>query len=296
MNFLFDTQVNHFLQSFQTPFITVLMLVVSLFGSQPFLMLAAGFIFFRVGWKKEFVFAQMILWSFIVTDFLKELLYLPRPLQVDPSLLSFNEYLPRFLFESVADNPGFPSGHVCSTVVFWGAVRLRFPGRFQKIVGITLTVLMPLSRMYLGRHFLGDVIGGFLLGILILLAASAPLIQSQRDPLFLKDYKNKMFAGYFLLPLLLNVIPFFPASELGRLFGFNTAILCLLSFDFFKNSVLGITQFLTATVVFVLLNVALPNWNFFLNRWIHFFTAAILMCCALLAAGFTGRFSKKVGI
>ena len=126
MNFLFDTKFNHFLQSFQNPVLTVFMLVVSLFGSQPFLMLAAGLIFFRVGWKRGFVFIQMVLWAFILTDFLKELLYLPRPIRVDPSLLTFNEYLPNWLLESVADNPGFPSGHVCSTVVFWGAVLLIF--------------------------------------------------------------------------------------------------------------------------------------------------------------------------
>jgi membrane-associated phospholipid phosphatase len=296
MNFLFDTQVNHFLQSFQTPSLTILMLAVSMFGSQPFLMLATAFIFFRVGWKKGFLFAQMLLWSFIVTDFFKELLYLPRPIQVDPSLLTFNEYLPRFVFESVGDNPGFPSGHVCSTVVFWGGVRLILPGRWQKIVGIALIVLMPFSRMYLGRHFLGDVIGGLLFGTLILLATFAPLIQSQRNQLFLQNYKTTMFIGYLLLPLILNTIPFFPASELGTLFGFNAAIFCFLSFDFFKNSASRITQFLTAILVFVLVNVALTKWNFILNRWIHFFTAAIPIYVALIVALITGKFSKRVGI
>ena len=145
MNFLFDTKLNHFLQSFQNPFLTFLMLGISLFGSPPFLMLAAGFIFFRVGWKRAFVFVQMVLWSFILTDFLKELLYLPRPIQIDPTLSSFNEYLPRWLVESIADNPGFPSGHVCSTLVFWGGVLMIFPGRFQKISAAAFVFLMPLS-------------------------------------------------------------------------------------------------------------------------------------------------------
>src|SRR5262245_9968168 len=124
MNFLFDPKLNHYLQSFQNPLLTAFMLTVSLFGSKPFLMLGAGFIFFRIGWNRSFVLIQMFFWSFILTDFLKGLLYLPRPIQVDPSLLTFNEYLPVWLVESLADNPGFPSGHVCSTVVFWGAVLL----------------------------------------------------------------------------------------------------------------------------------------------------------------------------
>jgi membrane-associated phospholipid phosphatase len=296
MNFLFDTKLNHFLQSFPNPVLTVFMLGVSVFGSQPFLMLAAGFIFFRVGWKRGFVFVQIVLWSFILTDFLKELLYLPRPVHVDPSLLTFNEFLPTWLLESIADNPGFPSGHVCSTVVFWGAVLMSFPGRFQKILAVALIILMPFSRMYLGRHFLGDVLGGLLLGLLILLAGSIPLIRSQRDPMFLKNHKSILFAGYLVLLLLLNVISLFHSTELGQLFGFNIAIFCILFFDFFKRSLIGQTQFMVAVLIFVLIQVVFLNLNFVSNRWIHFVIAAIPTTCAILGASIFGKFSNRVGI
>jgi len=296
MNFLFDTKLNHFLQSFQNPVLTVFMLAVSVFGSQPFLMLAAGFIFFRVGWKRGFVLIQMVLWSFILTDFLKELLYLPRPIHVDPSLLTFNEFLPNWLVESIADNPGFPSGHVCSTVVFWGAVLMMFPRRFQKISAVVLIFLMPFSRMYLARHFLGDVLGGFLLGLLILLAGSIPLIRSQRDPLFLKNHKSILFTGYLLVPLLLNVISFFHSTELGQLFGFNIAIFCIMYFDFFKRTLSGQTQFMVAILIFVLIQVALLNLYFVPNRWIHFVIAAIPVTCAILGASLSRKFSNRVGI
>lgn len=296
MNFLFDTKLNHFLQSFQNPVLTVFMLAISVFGSQPFLMLAAGFIFFRVGLKRGFVLIQMVLWSFILTDFLKELLYLPRPIQVDPTLLTFNEFLPNWLVESLADNPGFPSGHVCSTVVFWGAVLMISPGRFQKISAVAIIILMPFSRMYLGRHFLGDVLGGFLLGLLILLAGSIPLNRSQRDPLFLKNHKSILFAGYLLLPVLLNVISFFYSTELGQLFGFNIAIFCILFFDFFKRPLAGQTQFMIAVLIFVLIQVAFLNLNFVSNRWIHFVIAAIPITCAILGASIVGKFSNRVGI
>lgn len=272
------------------------MLAVSLFGSQPFLMLAAGFIFFQIGWKKAFVLIQMVFWSFILTDFLKELLYLPRPIQVDPSLLTFNEYLPDWLVESLADNPGFPSGHVCSTVVFWGAVLVSFPGRFQKISAVVLIILMPLSRMYLGRHFLGDVLGGFLLGLLILLGGSVLLLRSQRDPLFFNSRKSVLFAGYLLLPLLLNTVTFFPSTELGQLFGLNIALFYLLYSESSNARSSGLTQFLLAILIFACLNLALLNLHFLPNRWIHFLIAAIPMTCAILGAGISGKFSKRVGI
>jgi membrane-associated phospholipid phosphatase len=297
MNVLFDPKLNHFLQSFQTPFLTVLMLAVSLFGSQQFLMLAGGFMFFRAGWNRGFVFVQMLLLSFIFTDFLKEFLHLPRPIQVDPTLESFNEYLPRALVESVADNPGFPSGHVCSTVVFWGSLLIIYPGRLQKIIGITLIGLMSISRMYLGRHFLGDVLGGFFLGSLILLAAFATLIRSHQDPSFPNNKNSAQFIGYLLLPLVLNFLPYFPPGELGELFGFNIAIYYLLSLRFFEtSSSSGITKFLIAVLVFVLFNVVLSKLHIYPNQWVHFFIAAIPMCFAVLAAEISGKVRPRVGI
>jgi membrane-associated phospholipid phosphatase len=286
---LFDTKLNHFLQSFHNPLLTVFMLAVSLFGSQPFLMLAAGFIFFQTGWKKAFVLIQMVFWSFILTDFLKELLYLPRPIHVDPSLLTFNEYLPNWLVESLAENPGFPSGHVCSTVVFWGAVVVSFPGRFQKISAVALMILMPLSRMYLGRHFLGDVLGGFLLALLILLAGFVPLMR-------FKNQRSILFAGYLLLPLLLNTVSYFNSTELGQLFGFNIALFYFLYSESSNASSSGLTQFLSAILIFACLNLALSNLHFVPNRWVHFLIGAIPMTCAILAASFSGKLSKRVGI
>jgi hypothetical protein len=268
------------------------MLAVSFLGSQPFLTLASGFILFRVGLKRGFVFTQMIWWSFILTDFLKELLYLPRPIQVDPSLLTFNAYLPQWLVESLADNPGFPSGHVCSTVVFWGAILIGFPARFQKIIGITLIVLMPLSRMYLARHFLADVLGGFLLGTLILLAGFAPLVRSQVDLMFLSNYKSMPFIVYLLLPLVLNVFILFPSNELGELFGLNVAIFCLL---LFKRS-LGLIQLMIAVLIFLILQVVLSNWSYFPNQWVHFFVASIPMTGSILGATIFGKSSNRVGI
>jgi membrane-associated phospholipid phosphatase len=284
MNFLFDPGLNLFLQSFRSPLLTVFMLAISLFGSQPFFMLASGFIFFRVGLKRGFVFAQMLFWSFILTDFLKELLQFPRPIHVDPSILTFNEYLPNWIVESVADNPGFPSGHVCSTVVFWGSVLICFSGRFQKMIGIGLIALMPLSRMYLGRHFLGDVLGGFFLGLLILLVGFVPLKRSQHDPLFLNS-RSIPVAGYFVLPLMLNAISYFPSKELGELFGFNMAIYATKGPQEESN---WLTPFLLAIVIYLGLNsiLSILGISVLLNRWIHFFASAIPIFFALVVSKF----------
>jgi membrane-associated phospholipid phosphatase len=56
---------------------------------------------------------------------------------------------------------GFPSGHVAVATVFWLGLVFIVGWRWAWIGVVAWVPLMALSRMYLGRHFLGDVLGGF---------------------------------------------------------------------------------------------------------------------------------------
>jgi membrane-associated phospholipid phosphatase len=72
----------------------------------------------------------------------------------------------------------FPSGHTAATVVLWGALAVLASERARSALVrglfLTLAVVLPLlvasSRMYRGMHYVSDVLGGFLLGGVWLLA------------------------------------------------------------------------------------------------------------------------------
>lgn len=74
----------------------------------------------------------------------------------------------------------FPSGHAMSSTVTYGALALVFlpvlPRRWRP-AALTLVVLLVLaigtSRLFLGVHFVSDVIGGFVLGLAWLAASTA---------------------------------------------------------------------------------------------------------------------------
>jgi undecaprenyl-diphosphatase len=71
----------------------------------------------------------------------------------------------------------FPSGHAVASTVFWGMVCVlvfhRTRSRRWRALAVTATaVMVPLvafSRVYLGAHFLSDVIAGIALGTLYVL-------------------------------------------------------------------------------------------------------------------------------
>ncbi len=64
----------------------------------------------------------------------------------------------------------FPSGHAQNSAVVWGSLAHGLRRRWAWIVAVVLILLIGLSRSVLGVHFPHDVIGGWLIGILVLWA------------------------------------------------------------------------------------------------------------------------------
>lgn len=82
-------------------------------------------------------------------------------------------------------DPSFPSGHTICSVVFYGIIIYLLKNIKNKNLRLTLRILLTtliiligISRLYLGVHFLSDVLAAYLLGILILI-------------MFIKYYKTK---------------------------------------------------------------------------------------------------------
>ena len=104
----------------------------------------------------------------------------PRPHAVDARVRTFGAFesgLPPIpTGTSVpADDFGFPSGHVATTTAW--AMGLAWSRRksWQLGVAATWVALIAVSRMYLGRHFPADVLGGLVVGVAALTFARLEL-------------------------------------------------------------------------------------------------------------------------
>lgn len=65
---------------------------------------------------------------------------------------------------------GNPSAHAQNAVVVWGLLASWMRKTWGWIIALLLILMIGLSRIYLGVHFIGDVLTGWLVGALILWA------------------------------------------------------------------------------------------------------------------------------
>jgi len=96
------------------------------------------------------------------------------------------------------DGLSFPSGHVTYAIVFAGLLLYLLPElvenkklvRTLRVVMLLFIVAMVISRLYLGEHWLSDVLGGVLLGGLFL-APTMVLYENCREAKCLSCLKSK---------------------------------------------------------------------------------------------------------
>lgn len=74
-----------------------------------------------------------------------------------------------------SDFGSFPSGHVANAATMAAVFIILFPKLWVWLAGIAYTVIMLLSRTYLGAHWLTDTLGGLLLGVGVAIVLWAPL-------------------------------------------------------------------------------------------------------------------------
>lgn len=157
MDLLTGVEPIRFVQQLASPAMDVVFGVLSGLGSAPFFLVVLPIIYWvgnrRVGYRLLMLFLLGLFLNF----WLKEVFHTPRP--------------PADLVRVVAPETtfAFPSGHTQATALFWTYVadEWRHGGLF--FLGVLLILLVGLSRMYLGVHYLGDVLGGAAIGITLAL-------------------------------------------------------------------------------------------------------------------------------
>lgn len=136
---------------------------VSFLGSGRFFTLLLPVVFALQRPPRAMRFASTVLGGAFAAELLKALFARPR---LDPMLLGARGPLED---PGLFDNEAFPSGHVLMAVLIWGDLLLRRSPR-ARVGAVLLMLSIGMSRLALLRHDLLDVLGGFALGALLLMA------------------------------------------------------------------------------------------------------------------------------
>ena len=139
-----------------------LMAFVSELGRFEFYLALLPLVYWCVHKRAGRELAYVLAVSELVNRLLKHALRGPRPFWMDPALVSGDEA-----------GYGVPSGHAQSAAVFYLGLALWVRRRWAWLAAIPAALLMGLSRVFLGDHFLHDVLAGLCVGGLLLAGYAA---------------------------------------------------------------------------------------------------------------------------
>lgn len=159
----FDLMVSQWVWSKASPGLTAAMLLITDLGSILWVSLAALlgalFMLWRRRWPLLLMVVLMVYGGMLLNTTLKHFFQRARPVMEEP-LLSLATY-------------SFPSGHALAATVLYGmlaivalrTVRHKHWRRVALVGAALIIALVAFSRIYLGVHYLSDVLAGITLGI-----------------------------------------------------------------------------------------------------------------------------------
>lgn len=156
----FEVDIIRTLQTMSNGFLDAVNHILSFFGTEIFFMIVAVVLYWCIDKKFAYRFFNVYILGVALTNVMKISFKRMRP---------FNAY-PREV-RSIGDgetSASFPSGHTETISSVSTLLTIKYGKRFRfiPIVGVMLTLLVMMSRMYLGQHYLSDVLCGLWAGIL----------------------------------------------------------------------------------------------------------------------------------
>ena len=157
------------LEGIRTPFLDSVFSIITHLGEETFFIVFGLIFFWCISKKEGYYLLSVGFIGTIVNQFLKLIFRIPRPWVKDKNFTIVESA------RSEATGYSFPSGHTQSSVGVFGAIARWEKNIIIRIICISLVVLVPFSRLYLGVHTPLDV--GVSIGIaLILIFGLYPII------------------------------------------------------------------------------------------------------------------------
>jgi len=155
----FELEIIRWMQSFSNQFWDFFFQFWTMFGEELVIIGVLGFTYWCYDKKIGEALGITVFVSLVLNSFIKVLVQRPRPFQVDQTITNIRP--------QTSGGFAFPSGHTQGAATVFGGLAFWIRKRWLTIVVCIIIVMVAISRMYLGVHYLTDVLAGGALGLLI---------------------------------------------------------------------------------------------------------------------------------
>lgn len=151
--------MSHWTEAFRLlmPWAELFFRVVTELGSDYFYVVLIAIGFWAVDKRASILTAFVLIASVVSNYWLKITFRNPRP--------PVTNWLPGVH----ASNYSLPSGHAQNSMTMWGWLAIKIKTWRMGVLSIALIGLIGLSRIYIGVHWLGDVVSGWAVGLFLLI-------------------------------------------------------------------------------------------------------------------------------
>ena len=148
-----DLQIVEWVQAFRTEWLDAIFAWITELGDETVFIVITGVLYWTIDKKFGYRFAMVFLGSVILNDVLKFVIARPRP---------FNQTSVSSVIEPT-EGYSMPSGHAQNSTIEALVIHERYgTRRYVRLALTTFVLLVSFSRLYLGQHYLSDVIVGIL--------------------------------------------------------------------------------------------------------------------------------------
>ena len=185
--FLAEEGIINAVQNLGSPLLDKLFVGITQLGNIIFYIVLISLIYWCFNKKAGFKLFCLVLFLGYLSVFLKNIFRIKRPNSS--------------LWKTEANGYSFPSGHALCSAGFWSYLVMLLRKKWLTIIGCVIIFFVAFSRVYLGIHFLLDVIGGFLIGVVIALLF---YYLEMKVNITLKFYQKTMLAVF--IPLIMIAV------------------------------------------------------------------------------------------
>ncbi len=146
------------LQDRRSHFLDLFFEFFTLFGEEIVLIIILGFIYWCLDKEKGETIGLIIFVSLAFNSLLKWIVMRPRPFMVESEIVN--------LRPETSGGFAFPSGHTQTAATTFFSLHQAFKRRWLLILASVITFFVAFSRMYIGVHYLTDVLAGAGFGVL----------------------------------------------------------------------------------------------------------------------------------